>query len=198
MAGLGVALAALLGFAGLAVDVANGYVVREILQHAVDDGALTAQRWSTQVDDPGVNPSIALTQAVASALDTARRDIQAHGLSGGAVLDAAVAGSRLRITARASVRTWFLRPFGITTLAPSASSDVALWMPAATPGGPPGTAPVFPSAAGPAPAATLPEAQGNAGGAQAGDAAPGPGPSDGLSGGSDGPAVAGGNITEGP
>ncbi len=179
----GVTLAILLGFTALAVDIANGYVARSILQHAVDDGAVTAQRWSAQVDDPGADPGAVEAQAVAAALDSARRDIAAQGLAGVTAVEAAVAGPRLRIAARASIRTWFLRPFGITTLAPSASSDTALWT--ALPGG----APVVPAAPGPAPAVALPEAPGGSGAAgQSGDVA---GTGD-LSG------SAGGEIAEGP
>jgi Flp pilus assembly protein TadG len=189
IAALGVTLAVLLGFAALAVDVANGYVVRGILQHAVDDAAVTAQRWSAQVDDVGVDPGTVQAQAVAAAIAVAQRDVQAHGLGGVTAVDAAVAGSRLRIAARASVRTWFLQALGITTWLPSASSEVALW----TPASPPGTA-------GPIPAATLPEGPAGTGGAQQGDAAPGPGSSNGSSGAaSDSPAPSGGgDIMEGP
>ena len=122
-----VVLTTLLGFAALAVDVANGYVARAILQHAVDDGALTAQRWSAQVDDPGADPNAVQNQAVAAALETARRDIAAQGMAGATAVEAAVAGSHLRIAARASIRTWFLRSFGVATLAPAAAADTVLW-----------------------------------------------------------------------
>ena len=135
-----VVLATLLGFAALAVDVANGYVARAILQHAVDDGALTAQRWSAQVDDPGADPSAVQNQAVAEALETARRDIEAQGLAGATAVEAAVAGSHLRIAARATIRTWFLRPLGIATLAPSASADTVLRMAIPSSGPPAGEA----------------------------------------------------------
>lgn len=189
IAALGVTLAALLGFTALAVDVANGYVVRGILQHAVDDAALTARRWSAQVDDPGVDPGAVRAQAVAAAIAVARRDVRAHGLGDVTAVDATVAGSRLRIAARASIRTWFLQALGIATWLPSASSDVVLWTPAAPAGH-----------AGSAPGVTLPESPGGAGGAQQGDAAPGPAPSDGSSGATpDSPAPSGGgDIMEGP
>ncbi|HEV2282797.1 MAG TPA: hypothetical protein VGX75_10485 [bacterium] len=188
IAALGVTLAAFLGFTALAVDVANGYVARGILQHAVDDAALTARRWSAQVDDPGVDPGAVRSQAVAAAIAVARRDVQAHGLGDVTALDATVAGSRLRIAARASIRTWFLQALGIATWLPSASSDVTLWTPAAPAGH-----------AGPAPSVTLPESPGGAGGAQQGEAAPEPAPSDGSSGAPpDSPASGGGDIMEGP
>ena len=207
IATLGAALVVLLGFTALAVDVANGYVVRGILQHAVDDAALTAQRWSAQVDDPGVDPGTVQAQAVAAALDTVHRDIQAHGLAGVSAVNAAVAGSRLRIAARASIHTWFLRALGIGSWLPSASSDAALWTPvspagtsssaSAVPPAGAATAPVFPALSGPAPVVTLPEGPAAPGGGQA-DAAPGPGPSDGSSGtGGDSPAPSGGDIAEG-
>ena len=179
---IGVTLVILLGFTALAVDIANGYVARSILQHAVDDGAVTAQRWSAQVDDPGVDPGAVRAQAVAAALDTARRDIAAQGLAGVTAVEAAVAGPRLRIAARASIRTWFLRPFGITTLAPSASSDTGLWT-AVSP------APVFPPALGPVPTVALPETPGRSGAAaQPGD----------VAGTGDLAGQSGGSIAEGP
>ncbi|HKX17351.1 MAG TPA: pilus assembly protein TadG-related protein, partial [bacterium] len=142
-----VVLTTLLGFTGLAVDVANGYVARAILQHAVDDGALTAQRWSAQVDDPGADPSTVQNQAVAAALETARRDIEAQGLAGATAVEAAVTGSHLRIAARASIRTWFLRPLGVATLAPSASADTVLWTAAPSAGPPAGGAAEHPGEA---------------------------------------------------
>jgi putative Flp pilus-assembly TadE/G-like protein len=201
---LGAILVALLGFTALAVDVANGYVVRGILQHAVDDAALTAQRWSAQVDDPGVDPAAVQAQAMSAALDTARRDIQAQGLASVTVVDAAVAGSRLRIAARASIRTWFLGALGIASWLPSASSDVALWT-AAAPGTPSSgavapsasPAPTFPPVAGPVPIVILPERPAGPGsGGQPGGAGPEPAPPGGTS--ADSPAPAsGGEIVEG-
>jgi len=206
IATLGATLVVLLGFAALAVDVANAYVVRGILQHAVDDAARTAQRWSAQVDDPGVDPGAVQAQAVAAASATAQRDIQAHGLAGVTVVETALAGSRLRIAARASVRTWFLRALGIASWLPSASSDVALWAavsPAAASSTPPTslavTAPTFPPVAGSLPAVTLPEgpAGGLNTGAQPRDTAAGPGPAGGSTSG-DSFGAAGGDIMEGP
>jgi Flp pilus assembly protein TadG len=209
LAALGATLAALLGFTALAVDVANAYVVREILQNAVDDGARTAQRWSAQVDDPGVDPAAVQAQAVAAAVGAAQRDIQAHGLARVTVVDTALAGSRLRIAARASVPTWFLRALGITRWRPAASSEIALWTAASSaaassPGAPAPavTTPTFPSASGPIPVLTLPELPegeaGSGGGVQQSDAAPGPDAGDGspgTPGDSTGPA--GGDIAEG-
>lgn len=203
---LGTALVVLLGFAAAAVDVANGYVVRGILQHAVDDAARTAQRWSAQVDDPGADAGAVEAQAVAAAVDTAYRDVDAQGLSGVTVVHSGLLGSRLRIAARATVRTWFLRIFGITTWLPSASSEVALWTrpapAAASPfPAPPGAAvpaPVFPSSTNPLPTVTLRDGPGSAGIGGLGDATPGPAPGDGSSGpsaGSSGPT--GGDIAEG-
>lgn len=206
LAMLGASLAALLGFTALAVDVANAYVVRGILEHAVDDAARTAQRWSAQVDDPGADPGAVQAQAAAAAIDTARRDIQAHGIAGVTVVESALAGSRLRIAARASIRPWFLPIAGVTSWLPSASADVALWTPASPAAAswsaapPPGvTTPMFPPASGPAPALTLPEGPAaSGGGVQPGDAAPGPGPSSGSTGApGDSPAVPGGEIVEG-
>ncbi|HEV2439488.1 MAG TPA: pilus assembly protein TadG-related protein [bacterium] len=205
IATFGAILVVLLGFAALAVDVANAYVVRGILQHAVDDAARTAQRWSAQVDDPGVDPGAVQAQAVAAASSTARRDIEAHGLAGVTVVETALVGSRLRIAARASVRTWFLRVLGIASWLPSASSDAALWaaVPPASSTAAPSVAvgtPAFPPVAGPLPSVTLPEgpAGGLNNGAQPRDTAAGPGPAGGsTSGDSSGPA-GGGDIMEGP
>jgi hypothetical protein len=147
-------------------------------------------------------------QAVTAALAVARSDIRAHGLADVTVVDTALAGSRLRIAARASIRTWFLRALGIESWLPTASSDAALWT-AAPPAAATSstahpadavTAPIFPPASGALPALALPE--GPAGGLDTGvqraDNAPGSGPADGspgLSGNSPGPA--GGEITEG-
>lgn len=208
LAALGVSLTVLLGFAALAVDVANGYVVRGILQHAVDDATITAQRWSAQVDDPGVDSAAVLAAAVSAAVAAARRDVQAHGLATVTAVDAAVAGSRLRVGARASVRTWFLRAFGVESLTPSASSDVVLWTaasgaasPPAVPGPGVAPAPTFPTAAGPVPLLMFPD--GPAGpSVQQGDAAPAPGPPSGAAGdpagppSGDPPAGGGGGIYE--
>ncbi len=203
---LGATLIVLLGFAALAVDVANAYVVRGILQHAVDDAARTAQRWSAQVDDPGADSGAVQAQAVSAALATARRDLRAHGLAGAAVVGTAVAGSRLRIAARARVRTWFLRVLGISSWLPSASSDVALWTAAApltaSPVVPPSpvAVPAFPPVSGTAPALTLPEGSFGTSdrGVQRADTTPGPGPADGSTGTpGDSSAPAGGDISEG-
>ena len=203
---LGATLAVLLGFAALAVDVANAYVVRGILEHAVDDGARTAQRWSAQVDDPGMDSGAVQAQAVSAAIATAQRDLRAHGLAGAAVVGTAVAGSRLRIAARARVRTWFLRVLGIASWLPSASADVALWTAAppvtASPLAPPPSvpAPAFPPLSGRPPVLTLPEGSLDASdrGGQRADAAPGPGAADGSPGAPGGSsAPAGGDIFEG-
>jgi hypothetical protein len=181
LAMLGALLAVLLGFAGLAVDAANGYTARQILQHAVDDAGRTAQRWSAQVNDPGVDAAAVQTQAVAAGVATARRDLQAAGLAAVTVIDTSLVGTHLRIAAQASVPTWFLRALGILLWRPAAASDVVLWaaaMPAPGPGeGPAGT-----------------EAQGP----QPGDTVSGPGPADAAGPGPDAPGPTGGDIVEGP
>lgn len=208
LAALGTALLVLAGFAAAAVDVANGYVAQGILQHAVDDAARTAQRWSAQVDDSGTDAGAVEARAIAKAVDTAHRDVDAHGLSAVTVVQTGLAGSRLRIAARAAIRTWFLRAFGIKTWFPSASSDVALWttlpppavssFPSPSPVAAP--APLFPASTGAFPTVIIPEGVGSAGTGAQGDATPGPASSDGTSGGlgdSSGP-MGGGDITEGP
>jgi hypothetical protein len=129
LAGFSAALVVLCGFAALAVDVANGYVVRGMLQHAVDDGVLTAQRWSTQVDDPGTNPEALQGQAVAAAIATAQRDLQAQGL-GGAAVNGTLTGSAFRLEAQVPIAAWFLRIFGIASWSAAASSQAVLWAPA--------------------------------------------------------------------
>ena len=202
-------LVVLLGCAGLAVDVANAYVVRGILQYAVDDAARTAQRWSTQVDDPGADPAAVQAQAVAAGIAAARRDVQAHGLAAVTVVGTARNGPRVRIAARASVPTWFLRAFGVPSWVPSASADVVLWTQApAVAAGTPATSPAFPAAPGPPPTLSLPE--GPSGGADHGlqpadtgpgpaGGSPGPGPADGSTGApADAPGGGGGDIMEGP
>ncbi len=70
------------GFAGLAVDVRNGYVVRSMLQHAVDDGALSALRWSAQVFDSLGAQDVFVGQAVQESLSVAQQELQSQGLSG--------------------------------------------------------------------------------------------------------------------
>lgn len=196
---LAASLIVLLGCAGLAVDVANGYVVRAILQNAADDGARTAQRWSTQVDDPGANPETVQAQAVAAALATARRDVRAHGLADATAVDAVVAGSRLRITARASVNTWFLRALGVTTWTPAAASEALLWTAArqtALPAGAPPLAPPVPPVF-PAPSTFLPGAVPHEAGSGGADRGPAPGnDAAGASGDPPGPA-GGGDAAEG-
>lgn len=137
LATLSAALMVLCGFAALGVDVANGYAVKNMLQYAVDDGARTAQRWSAQIADPGVNPAAVQAQAAAEAMSTAQRDLAAEGLAGTTVVDEVCSGSQLRITARAKVGTWFLRVLGIPSWNPAASAGTALWTPALTvPAGP--------------------------------------------------------------
>lgn len=203
LAALGVMLVTLLGFAALAVDVANGYAAQGMLQHAVDDAARTAQRWSAQVDDPGADPAAVQAQAVAAAIATAQRDLAAQGL-GNAVVQADFADPQLHIAARASVGTWFLRALGITSWSPSASSDVALWTPvspaAVTPApGPaassPGTAPAASPSSGVATAPTVSggPAEGpdtGAGASSAAEPGPEPGPDTGSTGSADSPSSA--------
>jgi Flp pilus assembly protein TadG len=130
LAGFSAALVVLCGFAALAVDVANGYVVRGMLQHAVDDGVRTAQRWSAQVDDPGTTPAAVQGQAVAAAIATAQRDLRAQGLGGTAAVNGTLTGSAFRLDARVPVPTWFLRVFGIASWSAAASSQAVLWTPA--------------------------------------------------------------------
>ena len=178
---LGATLIVLFGFAALAVDVANGYVVRGMLQHAVDDGARTAQRWSTQVDDPGANPAAVQAQAAAEAIATAQRDLQAQGLGGTAIVNGALTGSTLRLEARAPVGTWFLRVFGLRSWSPAASSEAVLWTAAS--------------------AAPLPSPEGPSEGADrsvdATDAAVEPGPDPGAAGSAGSGGASGGDIAEG-
>lgn len=199
LAALGVMLVTLLGFAALAVDVANGYAAQGMLQHAVDDAARTAQRWSAQVDDPGADPAAVQAQAVAAAIATAQRDLAAQGL-GNAVVQADFADPQLHIAARASVGTWFLRALGITSWSPSASSDVALWTPvspaAVTPApSSPGTAPAASPSSGVATAPTVSggPAEGpdtGAGASSAAEPGPEPGPDTGSTGSADSPSSA--------
>jgi hypothetical protein len=200
LATLAALLVVLLGFTGLAVDVANGYAAREMLQHAVDDAARTAQRWSSQVDDPGVDPAAVQTQAVAAAVAIARRDVQAEGLAAATVVTTALAGSHLRIAAQASVSTWFLRALGISLWRPAASSDVILWTPASSPALPTPSASGAPAVPVPLPQLTFPEGseRSQAQGPEPGGPGPGPGPDSNAGPGPGDPGPAGGDIVEGP
>ncbi len=148
LASLLVAIA--IGFAGLAVDVRNGYVVRTMLQHAVDDGALSAQRWSAQVrDTPGGGSPDALSGAVAEGMRAVQRELQANGVAGISSAGATLTGGRLTLAARAHVRTFFLPLFGIGSWLPEAQADAVLWAPgmSALPAvsSPGGSAPAGPS-----------------------------------------------------
>lgn len=204
LATLAALVVVLFGFAGLAVDVANGYAVRATLQHAVDDASRTAQRWSAQVDDPDADPAAVQTQAVAAAVAIARRDVEAGGLGAVSVVDTSLAGPHLRIAARASVPTWFLRALGISSWRPAASSDVILWTPVRSPqfGSPaaPGVGPSLPAPVGPSPQPTFPEGPqaGQGSGPQPGDVSPGLGSTGGPGGGPADTGPTGGDIMEGP
>jgi len=119
-----------IGFAGLVVDVRNGYVVRAVLQHAVDDGALSAQRWSAQASDtPGAGSADAIAGAVAEAMRVVEQELQSAGVAGISGTAAMVTGGRLTLISRAHVRTFFLPVFGIGSWLPQARADVSLWAP---------------------------------------------------------------------
>jgi len=122
-----VLLPALLGFAGAAVDVRDGYVVRSMLQHSVDDGVLSAQRWSAQANDlSGEAPGAIAQDAVAEALRVARQELAAEGLGAATVL-ATPSGASLAMTAEVRVPTFFLAFFGLSHWNVAAQADAALW-----------------------------------------------------------------------
>jgi hypothetical protein len=104
-----VLLPAVIGFAGLAVDVRNGYAVHTVLQHAVDDGALTALRWGDQVDSgvPGPSPKV-----IAEALRVVRDDLEAQGIPSFNV-DTTLTEGAFTVRATSRVPTYFLPLFGL-------------------------------------------------------------------------------------
>ncbi len=117
----------LIGCAGLAVDVRNGYVVRAALQHAVDDGAVSAQRWSAQATDaPGAGVSNVVSGAVAEGLRIVWHELRSRGIGGISVATAILAGGHLTLAAQARVPTFFLTPFGLRFWVPQARADVVL------------------------------------------------------------------------
>jgi len=121
-------LPALLGFAGAAVDVRDGYVVRSMLQHSVDDGVLSAQRWSVQANDlSGESPGAIAQGAVDEALRVARGELASEGL-GAATVVATPSGASLAMTAEARVPTFFLGVFGLPAWTVAAQADAALWV----------------------------------------------------------------------
>ncbi len=127
MAFLAVLLPVLLGFAGAAVDVRNGYVVRSMLQHAVDDGAVSAQRWSAQAEDTAGDPSGVLAASAAEALAVARQELASEGMAGAANVTATLSGAEIAVTAQSRVPTFFLRVLGIDAWTVAAAADAPLW-----------------------------------------------------------------------
>ncbi len=124
---LAVLLPVLLGFAGAAVDVRNGYVVRSMLQHAVDDGAVSAQRWSAQAEDTAGDPSGVLAASAAEALAVARQELASEGMAGAANVTATLSGAEIAVTAQSRVPTFFLRVLGIDAWTVAAAADAPLW-----------------------------------------------------------------------
>ncbi|HLJ61577.1 MAG TPA: pilus assembly protein TadG-related protein [bacterium] len=121
-------LPVLLSFTGAAVDVRNGYVVRSMLQHSLDDGVLSAQRWSAQTDDTsGAAPGGIEQGAIAEALVVARQELASEGLSRATVTTAMPSGGRLTMTAETPVPTFFLGALGIRSWTVVARADIALW-----------------------------------------------------------------------
>jgi len=134
----------MMGFAGLAVDVRNGYVVRSMLQHAVDDGALSALRWSTQIfDSPTRGFESVSREAVREAVRVAQQELHAHGVSEISRVTTTFADGHLTLEASARVPTYFTALFGIDHWIPRARSNTMLWAPqqVAAPGGPPTVVP---------------------------------------------------------
>lgn len=118
-------LIVLIGCAGLAVDVRNGYVVRAALQHAVDDGAVSAQRWSAQATDtPDARVSDVVSGAVAEGLRIAWQGLRSRGVGGISIATATLAGGHLTLSAQARVPTFFLSPFGLRFWVPRVRADV--------------------------------------------------------------------------
>lgn len=112
----------LLGAAGLAVDVGHGYLVRAILQHAVDDGVRSGVRWSAQAQDTAGDGGAIITGAVAAAQSVTRADLAAQGL-GRAQVTAGLSNGHLTVSAEASAPTFFLPVLGLTHWTVRASAD---------------------------------------------------------------------------
>ena len=120
-------LPVVLGFAGAAVDVGNAYAVRSMLQHAVDDGALSAERWSTQAaDGAGVSAPAVLQAAASEALRVAQDELGSAGLAA-SIVTAAPSAAGLTLAAEARVPTFFLGLFGIPAWTVVARSDAPWW-----------------------------------------------------------------------
>lgn len=133
-----VLMAITVGFAGLAVDVRNGYIVRSILQHAVDDGALSALRWSMQVyDSPQADPDSVARAAAQEALRVAQQELLSQGVSGISRVQADLTAGHLTLTASASVPTYFTALFGVSRWFPRVRADAALWTPLSISASPP-------------------------------------------------------------
>ncbi|HYM69857.1 MAG TPA: pilus assembly protein TadG-related protein [bacterium] len=153
----------LLGFTGAAVDVRNGYVVRSMLQHSLDDGVLSAQRWSAQADDaPGASGGIG-PDAIAEALAVAHQELASEGLSRATVTTATPSDGQLTMTAEAQVPTFFLGVLGIRSWTVVARADIVLWGGQA--GAPTAGAPVGSAVGGSAPASFTASGAGGTGSA---------------------------------
>jgi len=122
-----VLLPVLLGFAGAAVDVRNGYVVRSMVEHSLDDGVLSAQRWSAQADDGSGDATAVMQGAVAEALSVARQELETDGLLEATTVTAAPTGAQLTMTAKTQVPTFFLGILGIPSWTIVARADAVLW-----------------------------------------------------------------------
>jgi Flp pilus assembly protein TadG len=133
----------LIGCAGLVVDVRNGYVVHGMLQHAVDDGALSALRWSVQADDtPNGSAPSAVSDAVAEAMRVVQQELASDGVGGMSTASATLTSGRLIVTAKASVPTFFLSVAGVRLWEIAAHANVKLetaGVPSAQSTGPSGT-----------------------------------------------------------
>jgi hypothetical protein len=142
----------ILGSAGLTIDVRNGYVVRGILQRAVDDGARSALRWSVQGEDTPEGARGIIPEAVAEALRVAGSDLASSGIAAMSNATATLSGGHLVVAAHSRVPTFFLGLFGIPVWYPEARADavlpVAIALSSSTAGGVNGAVPAEP---GPAP-----------------------------------------------
>jgi Flp pilus assembly protein TadG len=150
----------ILGSAGLTIDVRNGYVVRAMLQHAVDDGARSALRWSVQGEDtPGGVVAIA-PEAVAEALRVAGTDLASAGIAAMSSATATLTGGHLVVAAHSRVPTFFLGLFGIPAWYPEARAGAVLPIPmtlsSSAAGGVNGTVAAGPGLQFPGPAPFLP------------------------------------------
>lgn len=171
---IAITMIVLLGCAGLTADVRNGYMVRAMLQHAVDDGAISAQRWSVQAQDtPGAGAAGVVQGAAAEALRVVEQELRSQGVFGISSATVSLTGNTIVLTAEARVPTFFAALFGLRYWASRVQAAAALWPPITATVPPPGSDTGSPGAP---PAAGGGSGEGNSP-AESASGQPSPGPS---------------------